>query len=160
MEALPIADGRALQTPPPSQGWGWRTSSEGAARPGASTCVPDRAPVCARGAWRAMPPQEGTSPVDAPSIQLVQRAVVRAVQALLHVVLKEPVLERRPRQTAVEHADADQRARSNGVVCNLQRHLKGGGEWGGRVFVGWAQMLEPCLGARIRKACHTFCNGH
>eukprot|EP00966_Prymnesium_polylepis_P090373 2092965-Prymnesium_polylepis.1 len=43
MEALPTADGRAPQTPPPSPGWGWRPSSERAARPGASTCVPDRA---------------------------------------------------------------------------------------------------------------------
>jgi len=71
--------------------------------------------------------------VAAPSIQLEHGAVVRAVQALLHVVLKEPVLESRPRQTAVEHADADQRARSNGVACSLQRHLDGR-EWG-RVFV-------------------------
>ena len=49
-------------------------------------------------------------------------------------MLKEPVLESRPRQTAVEHADADQRARSNGVACSLQRHLYLEEREGRRVF--------------------------
>jgi phage tail tape-measure protein len=78
--------------------------------------------------------------VAAPSIQLVHGAVVRAVEALLHVVLKEPVLESRPRQTAVEHADADQRARSNGVAYSLQRHLDGR-EWV-RVFAAPVQVAK------------------
>ena len=87
----------------------------------------------------------GASLAEAPSIQLVHGAVVRAVQALLHVVLKEPVLESRPRETAVEHADADQRARSNGVSCSLQRHLDGR-EWV-RVFATlsrWSQSVPRC----------------
>ena len=44
---------------------------------------------------------------QAPSIKLVESAVVRAVNALLHVVLKEPVLESRSCETAVEHANVD-----------------------------------------------------
>ena len=82
----------------------------------------------------------GASLAEAPSIQLVHGAVVRAVQALLHVVLKEPVLESRPRETTVEHADADQRARSNGVACSLQRHLDGR-EWV-RVFAAPVQVAK------------------
>ena len=96
--------------------------------------------------------RRGASLAEAPSIQLVHGAVVRAVQALLHVVLKEPVLESRPRETAVEHADADQRARSNGVACSLQRHLKGG-ESGCVCSPPCPGGRKACLGARIRKAC-------
>ena len=60
-------------------------------------------------------------------------------------MLKEPVLESRPRETTVEHADADQRARSNGVACSLQRHLDGR-EWV-RVFAPlsrWSQSVPRC----------------
>lgn len=67
-------------------------------------------------------PRRAETAVHAPSVELVQRSVVAAVQALLHVVLEQKFVLHRVCEAPIEQTHADQRARSNGVARHLQRH--------------------------------------